>query len=583
MKDNRQYFFPHKPEAWRPNPWDFIIFFIIFAIFFALAKVGSDMNTPYEVGETLAITLDPRALPEYGIRTVIRMFIAMFFSLLFALGIGTLAAKYKRAERVIIPAIDILQSVPILGFLSITIVGFIWLFPGSLLGPEFAAIFAIFTSQAWNMMLSVYQSLKTVPDDLREASKMFHLSSWQNFWRVDIPFAMPSLLWNTMMSMSGGWFFLVAAEAISVSNQEIMLPGIGSYIAMAIEQANLLAVGYAIVAMLIIILLYDQLLFRPLIKWSDKFKAEQAAYDETSRSWVLSLLRRGRFFRIIGAGFGRAIDATINCRWFMKKPEFMPKQILPKQLQVPEKALNLFWDLLIYAVAIGSLIMFTMFILRNLTVGEVLHVFYLGAITAIRIVALIIIASLIWVPIGVWVGMRPRVAQVIQPLAQFLAAFPANLLFPLVVLVIVKYSLNIEIWTTPLMILGTQWYILFNVIAGASSLPKDLYHAAQNFGLKNWLWWKRLALPAIFPYYITGALTAAGGAWNASIVAEIVFWGDITLVATGLGAYIHEVTETGDFPRIALGIGVMCIYVIAFNRLVWQRMYNYAEARYRVN
>ncbi len=583
MKNNQQYFFPHKPEAWRPNPWDFIIFFIIFAIFFALASIGGDMNTPYEVGETLPITLDPRALPGYGVRTVIRMFIAMFFSLVFALTIGTLAAKYKRAERVIIPAIDILQSVPILGFLSITIVGFIWLFPGSLLGPEFAAIFAIFTSQAWNMMLSVYQSLKTVPDDLREAARMFHLSAWQRFWRLDIPFAMPSLLWNTMMSMSGGWFFLVAAEAISVSNQEIMLPGIGSYIAMAIERANLTAVGYAIAAMLIIILLYDQLLFRPLIKWSEKFKAEQAAYDETSRSWVLSLLRRAHFWRVIGGAIGRSIDAIINCRWLLTKPTAKPTHILPPALRVPSKVMNLFWDFIIYAVAIGSFAIFVNFILQNLNFQEVAHVFYLGAITAVRIVVLIIIASLIWVPVGVWVGMRPKVAQIVQPVAQFLAAFPANLLFPLVVLMIVKYSLNIEIWTTPLMILGTQWYILFNVIAGASSLPKDLYHVAENFGLKKWLWWKRLALPAIFPFYITGALTAAGGAWNASIVAEVVCWGDVTLIATGLGAYIHEYTEIGDFPRIALGIGVMCIYVIAFNRLFWQKLYNRAEARYRLN
>lgn len=583
MKNNRQYFFPHKPEAWRPNPWDFIVFFIIFAIFFALASVGGDMNTPYEVGETLPITLDPSALPEYGVRTVIRMFIALFFSVLFSFTIGTLAAKYKRAEQIIIPAIDILQSVPILGFLSITIVGFIWLFPGSLLGPEFAAIFAIFTSQAWNMMLSIYQSLKTVPDDLQEAAKMFHLSAWQRFWRIDIPFAMPSFLWNAMMSMSGGWFFLVAAEAISVSNQEIMLPGIGSYIALAIEQANLLAVGYAIAAMLIIILLYDQLLFRPLIKWSEKFKAEQAAYDETSRSWVLSVLRRARLFRVIGEIIGRTIDAFINIRWFVKKPTAQTHHILPTALREHPKAMNWAWDILLYAIALGCIAVFANFVLQNLSIKEVGHVFYLGGITAIRIVVLIIIASLIWVPIGVWVGMRPKVAQIIQPIAQFLAAFPANLLFPLVVIMIVKYSLNIEIWTTPLMILGTQWYILFNVVAGASSLPKDLYHVAQNFGVKKWLWWKRLALPAIFPYYITGALTAAGGAWNASIVAEVVYWGDITLIATGLGAYISEFTTTGDFPRIALGIGVMCIYVIAFNRLFWQRMYNYAEARYRVN
>lgn len=564
----------------RPNYWDIILFTVIFAVFAMLATSAAKMVVPYEIGQTLPITLDPVALPHYAARTILRMFIALLLSLVFTLIFGSWAAKSPRAERIIVPAIDILQSVPILGFLSITIIGFIWLFPGNLLGPECAAIFAIFTSQAWNMVLSLYQSLKTVPDDLREASVMFHLSSWQRFWRLEIPFATPSLLWNMMMSMSGGWFFVVAAEAISVSNQEILLPGIGSYIYTAIIQADMHAVTYAIAAMLCVILLYDQLLFRPLIKWSEKFKTEQGPSDESSSSWVLSLVQRARLFRLLGHQIGVWVDAFINMRLFLNRtkrihaPAFLVRQYRYSQL---------FWDVVLYAVLTLALAAVMAFVLQHLSWKEVGHVVFLGSITALRVVILILLASCVWVPVGVWVGMRPKATQVVQPIAQFLAAFPANLLFPLVVILIVKYSLNVEVWTAPLMILGTQWYILFNVIAGASSLPKDLYHAAQNFGLKRSLWWRRLALPAIFPYYITGALTAAGGAWNASIVAEFVYWGDTTLEATGLGAYITQFTRAGDFPRIALGIGVMCLYVLLFNRLVWQRLYDFAQARYRVN
>jgi len=342
----------------------------------------------------------------------------------------------------------------------------------------------------------------------------------------------------------------------------------------------MMAVGYAIVTMLIVILLYDQLLFRPLIKWSEKFKSDDSPSETSSSSWVLSLFRRAHLISIFGKWFGQLADSFINCRWFMKNPI----TIKPSRRHAgPNLYIQRGWDLGLTLILLGSFVAFIYFILQTTTYKEILHVFFLGAITALRIIVLIIIASAIWVPVGVWVGMRPRATQIVQPIAQFLAAFPANLLFPIVVLFIVKYALNVEIWTTPLMILGTQWYILFNVIAGAINLPKDLYSAAANFGVKRSLWWRRLALPAVFPYYVTGALTAAGGAWNASIVAEVVYWGDIKLEATGLGAYIAEVTTQGDFPRIFLGIGVMCLYVLAFNRLFWQRLYNYAQSRYRVN
>jgi NitT/TauT family transport system permease protein len=580
MTQQQQYHFPHVPESYRPNQWDAIIFVVIFALFALLASSAAKMAVPYALGEQLAITLEPHALPGYAMRTVIRMFVAMGISLIFTLIFGTLAAKSRRAERIIIPAVDVLQSVPVLGFLSITIVGFILLFPNSLLGPECAAIFAIFTSQAWSMILSVYQSIKTVPHDLQDAANMYRLSGWQRFWRLEMPFALPPLLWNMMMSMSAGWFFVVAAEAISVANQKIFLPGMGSYIAVAIDRADMLAVGYAILTMFIVILMYDQLLFRPLIKWSEKFRMDEASREEEASSWVLSLFRRSRLFYRAGLSFSLGLDAIINIPWLAGKPlgHHLPSQQSPSQV----RKLDILWDLFLLSVVLISIYLVGHFVLQSITMKEVGHVFYLGAVTALRIILLIIVASLIWVPIGVWVGMRPRVREVIQPIAQFCAAFPANLLFPLFVLLIVKYSLSVNIWTTPLMIIGNQWYILFNVIAGAGNIPKDLCHVAANFGVKRWLWWKRLALPAIFPCYITGALTAAGGAWNASIVAEFVNWGDTTLIATGLGAYITQVTTIGDFPRIFLGIGVMCIYVITCNVLFWQRLYRYAQARYQM-
>ncbi len=577
MTHQRQYHFPRLPSSYRPNQWDAIVFIAIFALFAILAHTASKMNTPYQVGEALSISLDPRTLPSDAIRTVIRMFLAMMLSLVFSIFVGTLAGKYRAAERILIPVLDILQSVPILGYLSITVVGFISLFPHSLLGPECAAIFAIFTSQAWNTALSVYQSFKTMPPDLIEASHVYRLSAWQRFWRVEMPYATPALLWNMMMSMSAGWFFVVAAEAISVSNQKIYLPGIGSYIATAINQADIAGVWYAILAMFIVILVYDQLLFRPLVKWSEKFKMDALSSEIEASSWVLSIFQRTYLLQKFFQWVDKGLNMLINLPGIPQKPARLHPAQSHDGYHIPYFIWNVFCVLLI----ISSMYILTSSILKHIAYQEILHVFWLGAVTALRVTSMVILASLIWVPLGVWIGMRPKIRQIVQPIAQFFAAFPANLLFPVIVIFIVKYHLNVNIWTTPLMIFGTQWYILFNVIAGAMSIPQDLYYAAQNFGVKNWLWWKRLILPGIFPYYITGALTAAGGCWNASIVSEVVTWGDTTLIATGLGAYITEYTARGDFPRIFLGITVMSIFVVTLNVLFWQKLYGYAKKRFQ--
>lgn len=559
-----------------PNYWDMLALLLVLAVIALFAWYAKQMSTPYQLGEIIPISLNPRVLPLYAARTVVRMLIALFFSLLFTFIFGTWAAKSKRAERIIIPTIDILQTVPILGFLSVAIAGFIGLFPGTMLGPECAAIFAIFTSQAWNMALGFYQTVRSVPSEVREASLMFHLSPWQRFWRIDVPFSMPGLLWNTMASMSAGWFFVVASEAITVSNQEILLPGIGSYIAVAIQHANLQAIIYAIITMFIVIIIYDQLLFRPLVAWSEKFKAEQQAGEQISESWMIDLFRRTRLLRLLGHRIAHLFDLFVNIK-YLRLSDAVAEDQPPSPY---EKWFNYGWNIIILILAISALIFVLKFIHRNLSVAEVIHVFFLGLITTFRVVVLIILASLIWVPIGIWIGLRPKVAQIAQPIAQILAAFPANLFYPFIVIFIVTYHLNPNIWLTFLMILGAQWYILFNVIAGASTLPKDLLHVVDNLGVTGWLRWTRLLLPGVLPYYITGAITAAGGAWNASIVAEVASWGHTKLIAAGLGAYITQYTTEGNFARIALGIGMMCLLVLTFNRLLWRPLYVYAENRF---
>ncbi len=566
----------YKSRAY-PNYWDLIALLLVLGTFTLLAWVARQMAVPYELGQAIPISLEPSHLPGYALRTVLRMLIALIFSLLFTFIFGTWAAKNRHAERIIIPFIDILQSVPILGFLSITVVGFISLFRGSLLGPECAAIFVIFTSQAWNMALGFYQTVRSVPAELNEAGNMFHLSAWQRFWRIDVPFSLPGLLWNTMMSMSAGWFFVVASEAISVSNQQILLPGIGSYITLAIASANMKAIGYAILAMFIVILVYDQLLFRPLVAWAEKFKAEQVAEEtKEARSWLINLLHRTRLLRYLGMQLDYIFDLFVNISFLRSKP------VHSHRLRVSRYAhyIDWAWNIVLIGIVGGTLFFLYQAVVRNVPFAAIQHVFFLGLMTALRVFVSIIICTFIWVPIGVWVGMRPRVAHVVQPIAQFLAAFPANLLYPLFVILIVTYHLNTNIWVTPLMILGAQWYILFNVVAGASVLPKDLLQVADNLGLGFWLRWRRLILPGIFPYYITGAITAVGGAWNASIVAEVVTWGDHKLIASGLGAYITEQTAKGDFIHIALSIGMMCILVLIFNRLVWRPLYMLSRERF---
>jgi NitT/TauT family transport system permease protein len=574
-------------SAWRllPNRWDFIAFPLIICLI-AMAAVGyHETMAPISVLKTQAISLSPSMLPEYALRTTLRMLAAMVASLIFTLGYGTLAAKSRRAEKVLVPILDILQSVPVLGYISFTVTFFIALFPGRVAGAECAAIFAIFTSQAWNMTFSFYQSLRTVPRDLQEVSRSFHLTGWQRFWKLEVPFSLPGLIWNMMMSMSGGWFFVVASEAITVGNNTITLPGIGSYLAAAIDQRNLGAVGYVILVMSLVILAYDQLLFRPLVAWADKFRMENTASASAPESWLLDLIRRTRLINQLlkPMGWILATTARVPVRMPTIASATSAAARPARGRRKPSKVADAVWAVLILLMTLYVVFRVITYVRTGVDLPEVGHVLLLGVFTLIRVLLLIVVASIIWVPLGVIIGLRPALAQKIQPIAQFLAAFPANLLFPVFVVVIVKFHLNADIWLSPLIVLGTQWYILFNVIAGASAFPNDFKEAAANFRIRGWQWWRKIILPGIFPYYVTGAITASGGAWNASIVSEAVSWGNDKVVAHGLGAYIAQTTAAGDFPKIILGIAVMSLFVTLFNRLLWRPMYAYADAKLRMD
>jgi NitT/TauT family transport system permease protein len=575
MAEQNVYSSELKVESRRINRFDLLLMILIGLALWGLAGTSQQMAAPYSIGQPLLISLSPFYLPEYALRTVIRMFIALFFSVLASLLLGAWAAKSKKAEQVIIPAIDVLQAVPVLSFLALTVTGFIKLFPGSLLGPECASIFVIFTAQVWNIIFVFYQSLKMVPHDLKEASSMFQLSAWKAFWRIEVPFAIPGLLWNMMISMSASWFFVVLSEAILVSHQQIRLPGIGSYIAIAIEQKNMHAVIYAIITMIVVIFLYDQLLFRPLVAWSEKFRMEPND-ENTYHSWLVDWAHRSTMHQYMNNWLSQFRYRWIGAPFWNKI--FSPPEVMSR-FKVSEKVAHIGSLFLVFGIFI-SFVIGGVYFYQKFGLLEIGHIFYLGAITALRVIILIALSSLVWIPIGVMIGLRSRLAQNMQPIIQFLAAFPANLFYPLFVVFIVRYHLNPEIWLTPLMILGTQWYILFNVIAGTSVIPTDFKLLTKNFHVKGWLWWRKLAIPAIFPYFVTGAVTAAGGAWNASIVAECVSWGDQTLKATGLGEYIQAQTITGDFPRLVLGTLIMCMYVLLFNHILWRPMYRFAQERF---
>lgn len=582
--------------------WDILalsVILLIMSLFvWTTSNLGGDVNYADKVSveEHSNISLNLWLLPYYTAETTIRMFIGLGFSLLITFVFGSLAAKSKRAENIIIPAVDILQSIPILGFFAITVTGFLALFPTSLWGAQSAVIFGIITAQVWNMILSFYQSLKTVPKELKEAADMYQLSAWQKFWKLEVPFSMPGLVWNTMMSMSACWFMVVASETIVVNfsashSIPINLPGVGSFIDTANNARDFGAVGAAILTMLITIVIYDQLLFRPLVAWSEKFVLGDNQSEVYAQSWFLRILQKSNAIRFITGLFAKFSTIIINIKFFKKNLKKAYNQRKHKKAVKEET----FLQKIIWMMAISGVMLALCYFAYQVVFGgdssigldETVKVFGYGLFTGLRVVLLIIITSIIWVPIGVWIGMRPKIAQKVQPYAQMAASFPVNVLygvFGTFVLLFNPWYFNF--WCIVLMALGTQWYILFNVIAGASAIPEELKLAAGNMQLKGIAKWKKFLFPAVMPYYVTGAITAAGGAWNASIVCEYINWGkDSIIQAAGLGSYISEYTnKQGDHTaNVLLGVIVMCVLVVASNKLFWRRLYNYAENRFSMN
>ncbi|NCO75418.1 MAG: ABC transporter permease subunit [Cyanobacteria bacterium] len=567
------------PETLRRFPFglaDIVVILGTLVLLAIIAKLGQGTLVTFRPPDVLpTVDLGVENLVYYTGRSTLRMFIALFCSTVFTLVYGYIAANSVKAERIMIPLLDILQSVPVLGFLSITVTGFIALFPGSLLGLEAASIFAIFTSQVWNMTFSFYQSLKTVPKELQEAAVLYQLSGWQKFVKLEVPSATIGLLWNAMMSFGGGWFFVTASEAISVLNQEYTLPGIGSYLAMAITQENMMALGEALVAMTIMIILVDQFFWRPLIAWSDKFRLEQSASVNVIESWVYDILTTARIPTLVAQSLTPFSDRVNEILSALSKPSKQDKKTVSSNSET-------IYNITLWLI-LGILIALILhFIISTVGIGEIFRVLGLGFLTLLRVTFLLIFATLIWTPIGVAIGFNPKLANFLQPVVQFLASFPANFIFPFATLFFIRFNISLGWGSILLMALGAQWYILFNSIAGAQSIPTDLREMSQDIGLKGWQRWQKLIIPGIFSAWVTGGVTASGGAWNASIIAEVVSWGSNTLVAEGLGSYITKATEMGDWPRIALGIAIMSLFVVGINRLFWRKLYQLAEEKYHL-
>ena len=560
---------------------DAAVMLALLGLLWSALHFGKGMLVHFDPSAMPQVDPSPSQIPYYAGRTLLRMWIAFSFSLLSSVGTGYLSAKNKTARAFILPALDVLQSVPVLGFLSATVTGFMALFPGSLLGVECAAIFAIFTGQVWNMAFGFYHSMVTIPTDMQEAASTYGLTRWQRFRTVELPASAHSLIWNSMMSFGGGWFFVAQSEAISVMNKDIKLPGLGSYMAQSIERGDNNAALWAVVAMIVLILASDQLVWRPLLAWADKFKIELTESATPATSWVYNLLRGAYLF----TWFNERVWLPVMEKLFQAAS---PTARIPVRLNATGK--KLLWR----AVGIVALLWMGYEVLTALaaavsalhgalTLSIFGHIVWLGFLTALRVAAMTILATLIWTPIGVWIGFQPKVARFAQPLAQIGASFPVNMTFPIVVGFFVATHITLNWGSILLIAMGTQWYILFNVIAGAMAIPNDLQEAARIYGLRRWDLWRTLILPAIFPFWVTGACTAAGGAWNASIVAELATWGDTTLKADGLGAYIASVTKTGDTPLIIASIAVMSIFVVLMNKFIWRKLYAYAERRFKLD
>lgn len=562
-------------RARRSLPADLVVAVAVLVLGYAVLRAGKGVPVDFDPADVAATDTSPARLPYDAARSLLRMFAALGLSVCFTFVYAYAAAKSRRLERVLMPALDILQSVPVLGFLTVAVTGFVALFPGSVLGLECASVFAIFTSQAWNMTFAFYRSLTSLPRELDEVSRSFGFTRWMRFWRVELPSGAIDLVWNAMMSFAGGWFFLVASEAISVGGGEYALTGVGSYAGAAVARGDLGRIGWAIATMAVLVVGVNFLFWRPLTAWVEKFKYEQSEASEVRRSAVLDLLRRANLPAAMGRWTRPPRDAIGRAARVLGRDD-RPLGSDPARRRAG--------DLLFGAVLLALIGWGLYDLLRYLDARTGLGVFgeplLLGLVTLARVVVVVAVATLVWVPVGVRIGFSPKLARTAQPVVQILASFPANFLFPLAVWAFLRTGVAIDVGCVALMALGAQWYVLFNTIAGAMAIPSDLREAMDDLGVRGWRRWRRLIIPGIFPAYVTGGITASGGAWNASIVSEVVTFGGTTLTATGLGAYVFHATENGDHPRLIAGVAVMSLYVVVLNRLVWRPLHALARRRF---
>ncbi len=547
---------------------DLVLLAAIVATGFGVVRLGEEWTGPYR--SAVEIDLSYGALPRYALLSLSRGLAAYALSLAFTLGYGYWAAKDRRAERILIPLLDILQSIPVLGFMPGLVLALVAAFPGTNVGLELAAVILIFTGQAWNMTFSYYHSLRSIPRDLGEVGAVYQFGPLLRLRWIELPAAAIGLVWNSMMSMAGGWFFLMVSEAFVMGQHDFRLPGLGSYMSVAAARGDRGAMAASVVTMAVLIVLLDQLLWRPVVVWAQKFRMEESGQAEAMQSWFYELLRRSR----LAAWLGRAQERSF-VRTRRRRP---PPAASPRASRLAAAAILL---ALLGALAWGAV--GAIRLVAGVSAADWWRIVSAAALTLLRVLAAVALGSLWTLPVGIAIGLSPRLSRVLQPVVQVVASFPAPMLFPAVVLGLRAVGISLGVGSVVLMLLGTQWYVLFNVVAGATAIPADLREAAQMFRLSRWQRFKTLYFPAVFTYLVTGWVTAAGGAWNASIVSEYVSFGGSVHYAFGVGAQISLAAQHADFPALAAGVLVLSLLVVLFNRTVWRRCYHLAEERYSLN
>ena len=576
----------HAGSTLSSAPWiDALLVLVIAALVAGTVALARRWTAPLR--PTVDIDLSPWALPQYTLLSLARGCVAYALSLLFTLIYGSVAAYNRRAERVMIPLLDILQGIPVLGFLPGLVLGMVALFPRSNTGLEIACIVMIFTGQVWNMTFSFYGSLRTIPTDLREVARVHRFGWWKRFRTLEVPSAAIGLVWNSMMSMAGGWFFLTVTEAFTLGDHDFRLPGIGSYMSVAVNRGNVPAMLAAIVAMVAMIVAVDQLVWRPVMAWAQKFKLEETEAAAAPRSWVLDLLRRSRLLSWLRGRARHELNVLRRGPGVGGAPGSVASGIsglARESLWAARAAAVAGWAIAFLFMAFtawGTLHMLTL--ISQVALRQWLAIAAALGLTFLRTSAAVVIGAAWAVPVGIWIGLSPRLARIFQPVIQAVAAFPAPMLFPLVTAAFLSLRIPFSWGCVALMLLGAQWYILFNVLAGAMAVPQDLRETVSVYRLRGWAGWRTLYLPGVFPQLVTGLITAAGGAWNASIVSEYLRYKGRTLVAPGLGSLITEATAAADFPLLAAGVLTMALALVLLNRVLWKRLYRMADTRFSLN